>query len=235
MRRSCCRYVVSDQLITDRVADVLAFFLACVGRSHAVCDNPLHKRSRSAQSSAGSRAYQTATTQSGYVFSYRIYTASHSDLTLSSGLDEDEALHQYVVYDTAKTKGPRRINLDDPSPSSAKTYAPPSSLSVHLSKIDMPELQPRPDTQNKPDRMSTRPRPSPTAERPTSERSSKESRPSPKAKERERERLREQEREKEREKERARELEKARKKAEKEAKKAKKGKSRLSAAVCQFY
>ena len=59
------------------------------------------------------------------------------------GLEEEEALHQYVIYDTEKAKGPRRINLDDPSPSTNKTYRPPTSISVHLSKIDMPELRPK--------------------------------------------------------------------------------------------
>lgn len=44
-------------------------------------------------------------------------------------------LHQYVVYDSPDAKR-KRIVLDD--------YAPPQSLSVHLSKIDMPELQPKP-------------------------------------------------------------------------------------------
>ena len=61
------------------------------------------------------------------------------------GLDEDEPLHQYVVYEAGKTKGPRRINLDDPITNANKPYVPPSSLSVHLSKIDMPELQPKPE------------------------------------------------------------------------------------------
>ncbi|KAI0296565.1 hypothetical protein B0F90DRAFT_1811304 [Multifurca ochricompacta] len=51
-----------------------------------------------------------------------------------------EELHQYVVYDT-QLAGPRRIKLDDPEPN---TYTPPSSLTVHLSKISMPELSPRP-------------------------------------------------------------------------------------------
>lgn len=58
-----------------------------------------------------------------------------------AGLDEDQELFQYVIYDTAK-KGPRVINLDDRGPKHAN-YAPPTSLSVHLSKIDMPELRPR--------------------------------------------------------------------------------------------
>ncbi|KAI0085851.1 hypothetical protein BDY19DRAFT_964703 [Irpex rosettiformis] len=58
-----------------------------------------------------------------------------------AGLDQDQELFQYVIYDTGK-KGPRIINLDDNGPNHAN-YAPPTSLSVHLSKIDMPELRPR--------------------------------------------------------------------------------------------
>ncbi|KAJ7128932.1 hypothetical protein C8R43DRAFT_896801 [Mycena crocata] len=54
---------------------------------------------------------------------------------------EDE-LHQYVLYDTQVRKGPKRINLDDTDKSKNK-YAPPESLTVHLSKIPMPELQPK--------------------------------------------------------------------------------------------
>jgi len=72
-----------------------------------------------------------------------------------AGLDESESLFQYVVYDAPSNnqKGPKRINLDDPA--AKKGYAPPQSLMVHLSKIDMPELQPRvdPDQLN---RASTR-------------------------------------------------------------------------------
>ncbi|KAI6046076.1 hypothetical protein EDC04DRAFT_1870881 [Pisolithus marmoratus] len=56
-------------------------------------------------------------------------------------------LHQYVLYDTQQgtpQKGPRVIKLDDePAKSRVKDYTPPSSLIVHLSKIDMPELRPR--------------------------------------------------------------------------------------------
>ncbi|KAG2011705.1 hypothetical protein CC2G_011793 [Coprinopsis cinerea AmutBmut pab1-1] len=59
-----------------------------------------------------------------------------------AGLDEDNELHQYVLYDVEKKKGPRRINLDDDADQKAK-YTPPDSLIVHLSKIDMPELQPK--------------------------------------------------------------------------------------------
>ena len=54
---------------------------------------------------------------------------------------EDEDLHQYVLYDTQESKkGPRRINLDDDP---KDKYAPPKNLTVHLSKISMPELQPK--------------------------------------------------------------------------------------------
>lgn len=41
-------------------------------------------------------------------------------------------------------KGPRIINLDDNSGKGKnKEYIPPTSLTVHLSKIDIPELRPR--------------------------------------------------------------------------------------------
>lgn len=64
----------------------------------------------------------------------------NSDLPSPSGLDEEE-LHQYVLYDVLEAKkGPRRINLDDEP---KNKYAPPKSLCVHLSKISMPELQPK--------------------------------------------------------------------------------------------
>lgn len=59
------------------------------------------------------------------------------------GLSEEAELHQYVVYDEVKKKVPKRINLDDVKPTTATTYTPPTSLTVHLSKIDMPELQPK--------------------------------------------------------------------------------------------
>ncbi|KAI9573767.1 hypothetical protein HD554DRAFT_2166541 [Boletus coccyginus] len=59
----------------------------------------------------------------------------------------DPDLHQYVEYDTkegaASRKGPRIINLDDKERGKNRGYAPPESLTVHLSKIGMPELQPR--------------------------------------------------------------------------------------------
>jgi len=56
----------------------------------------------------------------------------------AGALSED--LHQYVVYDS-QPAGLQRIKLDDPP---RNAYTPPSSLSVHLSKIPMPELDPRP-------------------------------------------------------------------------------------------
>ncbi|KAH9926333.1 uncharacterized protein BXZ73DRAFT_103014 [Epithele typhae] len=60
-----------------------------------------------------------------------------------SGIAEDVELHQYVIYETEQSrKGPRRINLNDPDPKRDQ-YAPPTSLTIHLSKIDMPELRPR--------------------------------------------------------------------------------------------
>jgi len=61
----------------------------------------------------------------------------------------DGELHQYVLYDTEKPKGPRRINLDDDNNKGKVNYKPPNSLTVHLSKIDMPELQPKPYSSEK--------------------------------------------------------------------------------------
>lgn len=60
----------------------------------------------------------------------------------------DPDLHQYVLYDAKEgvtpQKGPRIINLDDnDGKGKNKEYTPPKSLTVHLSKIDMPELRPR--------------------------------------------------------------------------------------------
>ncbi|KAJ3479158.1 hypothetical protein NLI96_g9249 [Meripilus lineatus] len=61
-----------------------------------------------------------------------------------SGEEDDQELHQYVSYDSQpkRKKGPRRINLNDPI-GVGKGYQPPSNLTVHLSKIDMPELAPK--------------------------------------------------------------------------------------------
>ena len=62
----------------------------------------------------------------------------------NAGLDEDEQLHQYVLYDTVPAqKGPKRINLDDDKKKKEQKYTPPNSLTVHMSKIPMPELQPK--------------------------------------------------------------------------------------------
>ncbi|KAI0030184.1 hypothetical protein K488DRAFT_54773 [Vararia minispora EC-137] len=61
-------------------------------------------------------------------------------LRYKQGIEEE--LHQYVVYD-AKPARRGRINLDDPAPTSARAYTPPDALTVHLSKIDMPELKPK--------------------------------------------------------------------------------------------
>ena len=64
-----------------------------------------------------------------------------------TGLSEEAELHQYVLYDTREgRKGPRRINLDDDL---KNKYAPPQNLTVHLSKIPMPELQPKIHTNEK--------------------------------------------------------------------------------------
>ncbi|KAJ3493334.1 hypothetical protein NLJ89_g11041 [Agrocybe chaxingu] len=58
-----------------------------------------------------------------------------------AGLSEEEQLHQYVLYDQQEQKkGPRIINLDDQP---KNKYEPPKNLTVHLSKISMPELQPK--------------------------------------------------------------------------------------------
>ncbi|KAJ3572362.1 hypothetical protein NP233_g3130 [Leucocoprinus birnbaumii] len=61
-----------------------------------------------------------------------------------AGLSDEEELHQYVLYDTKpEKKGPRIINLDDNDKDKNKKYKPPNSLTIHLSKIPMPELQPK--------------------------------------------------------------------------------------------
>lgn len=68
-----------------------------------------------------------------------------------SGYDDGEELHQYVdmAFDAnagkgmAKGKGPRVINLDDRPSAPASTYQPPNTLTIHLSKIAMPELEPK--------------------------------------------------------------------------------------------
>ncbi|PFH51927.1 hypothetical protein AMATHDRAFT_46710 [Amanita thiersii Skay4041] len=71
-------------------------------------------------------------------------------LRYKTGISDDEELHQYVVYDTNQArKGPRRINLDDDG--KKNKYTPPNSLTVHLSKISMPELQPKANAGDKKD------------------------------------------------------------------------------------
>ena len=66
------------------------------------------------------------------------------------GLDDEQELHQYVVYNTTTPKGPKRINLDDSDKGKGKSdYTPPTSLTIHLSKIDMPELRPKPTIYDK--------------------------------------------------------------------------------------
>lgn len=62
-----------------------------------------------------------------------------------AGMDEEGELHQYVIYEQEKRKGPKVIKLDDPKGKNTdmEKYSPPTSLTVHLSKIDMPELKPR--------------------------------------------------------------------------------------------
>jgi len=58
-----------------------------------------------------------------------------------------EELNHYVVYDNKPTVGLQRIKLDGPP---GNKYTPPSSLTVHLSKIPMPELRPHPNAQPPP-------------------------------------------------------------------------------------
>ncbi|KAM6496979.1 hypothetical protein JOM56_007452 [Amanita muscaria] len=63
---------------------------------------------------------------------------------------EESEMHQYVLYDVEKPKGPKRINLDDFDHNKNRDkYKPPSNLTIHLSKIDMPELQPKPQQGDK--------------------------------------------------------------------------------------
>ncbi|KAG8691655.1 hypothetical protein FRC11_013671 [Ceratobasidium sp. 423] len=59
----------------------------------------------------------------------------------------EEELHQYLRYEDEKPtapKGPKVIKLDasPPKESPPKTYKPPQTLTIHLSKIPMPELAP---------------------------------------------------------------------------------------------
>jgi hypothetical protein len=62
----------------------------------------------------------------------------------AAGVSDNEELFQYVVYDQEKSNGPKqRINLDDENHKSTGIYTPPTSITIHLSKIDIPELRPR--------------------------------------------------------------------------------------------
>ncbi|CUA78125.1 hypothetical protein RSOLAG22IIIB_02743 [Rhizoctonia solani] len=59
----------------------------------------------------------------------------------------EEELHQYLRYEDEQPtapKGPKVIKLDGspPKESPLKTYKPPQTLTIHLSKIPMPELAP---------------------------------------------------------------------------------------------
>lgn len=62
-----------------------------------------------------------------------------------------EELHQYVMDDKPSV-GLHRIKLDGPP----NAYTPPSSLTVHLSKIPMPELRPHPSPSPRPSSPSPR-------------------------------------------------------------------------------
>ncbi|KAI0259357.1 hypothetical protein BC834DRAFT_974329 [Gloeopeniophorella convolvens] len=72
-----------------------------------------------------------------------------------------EELHQYVNYDTRQA-APRRIKLDDPP---ANAYTPPTSVTVHLSKISMPELRPRPTAPKSPPASAAPRFPTPAVEK----------------------------------------------------------------------
>lgn len=76
----------------------------------------------------------------------KVLQVVHQTKSILHAAGEDDELYQYVHYDKDDTrispggkKAPRVIKLDD----GADKYQPPSSLTVHLSKIPMPELQPR--------------------------------------------------------------------------------------------
>jgi hypothetical protein len=59
--------------------------------------------------------------------------------------DDDQELHQYVgmSFDEDAGKG-KDINLDDnPTAPRETAYQPPNTHSIHLSKIPMPELEPK--------------------------------------------------------------------------------------------
>lgn len=127
------------------------WLLAAAGRGDALRVRARRRRSGRAEGAAGGGGDEAPAAQVRCVLgapSRRPRSDSHCAPS-SPGIAEDEELHQYVVYDSASDaarKGPRRINLDDPRAKAkgrSGAYAPPTSLLVHLSKIDMPELRPR--------------------------------------------------------------------------------------------
>lgn len=69
----------------------------------------------------------------------------------------DEELHQYVTMEDAKPekKGPKIIKLDEGPKKKEKEYKPPQTVIVHLSKIPMPELQPKARPSTKPSPASS--------------------------------------------------------------------------------
>ena len=65
------------------------------------------------------------------------------------GLDQEgRGLYQYVIEDESdspktKTAGPRVIKLDDVPIEKERKYLPPERIAIYLSKIELPELQPK--------------------------------------------------------------------------------------------
>lgn len=66
------------------------------------------------------------------------------------GLDQEgRGLFQYVIEDendsssNNKKTGPRVIQLDDVPIEKERKYTPPQRIAIYLSKIEMPELQPK--------------------------------------------------------------------------------------------
>ena len=78
----------------------------------------------------------------------KVLEVAHQAKRIRHRAGEEDELNQYVQYDTEKVaspsgkKGPRIIKLDDDAGGKDK-YKPPESLTVHLSKIPLPELQPK--------------------------------------------------------------------------------------------
>ncbi|THH10762.1 hypothetical protein EW145_g1104 [Phellinidium pouzarii] len=78
----------------------------------------------------------------------KVLQIAHQTKRIRHKAGSEDDLHQYVQSDAAHLtslsgkKGPRIIKLDNNAESSDK-YKPPESLSVYLSKIPMPELEPK--------------------------------------------------------------------------------------------